>query len=124
MLQRCLARKRIRIECKPIKAIAVNKSRVDRKHHPFIAGFTLVELLVVIGIMVALLLSAVQAAREAARRTQCINNMKQYGLVLQNYHSASNEFPSGNRSKDRAGNDVVFDTRGQIITSGNQIWIA
>ena len=61
-------------------------------------GFTLVELLVVIAIiamLVTLLLPAVQAAREAARRTACLNNFKQVGIALHNFHSAKEAFPWG-----------------------------
>lgn len=61
-------------------------------------GFTLVELLVVIaiiGILVAILLPAVQAARESARRTQCLNNFKQVGVAMHAHHAAKNYFPQG-----------------------------
>jgi prepilin-type N-terminal cleavage/methylation domain-containing protein len=76
-------------------------------------GFTLVELLVVIaiiGVLVALLLPAVQAAREAARRTQCVNNIKQMMLSMHNHESALQAFPSGGVSPWPKIEDFLTDS--------------
>jgi prepilin-type N-terminal cleavage/methylation domain-containing protein/prepilin-type processing-associated H-X9-DG protein len=77
------------------------------------AAFTLVELLVVIaiiGILVALLLPAIQAAREAARRTQCKNNLKNIGLAFHNFHDTHKQFPTGGTGPQAEVEDYLSDS--------------
>lgn len=82
------------------------RRRPARDSLPHVAGFTLIELLVVIsiiGVLVGLLLPAVQAARESARQMHCANNLKQHGLGLQQYCAQHKEFPAGARLHEKDG---------------------
>lgn len=91
---------------------------MNRKQTAARSGFTLIELLVVIAIiavLISLLLPAVQSAREAARRAQCVNNLKQLGLAAANYESAHSVFPPGMYWQQIPGTNSVTTAGGPLV---------
>src|ERR1700758_3033895 len=96
----------------------------NRSHR---GGFTLIELRVVIAIiavLIALLLPAVQAAREAARRSQCVNNLKQIGLALHNYHDVNGSFPIGQSLNVATGSKKNNSAQARLLPFMEQTVIA
>ncbi len=89
----------------------IQEQLISRERPSRSTGFTLVELLVVIaiiGILVALLLPAINSAREAARRTQCISHLRQLGLAMANYESSQRVYPTGRESMNPRGVNYAF----------------